>query len=207
MYALLRNNPHPTEQEMEDAFQGNLCRCTGYRPILQGFQTFCKPNSSKGCCGGKKNNESGCCMDTAKNEDVKQQVATTLFDETEFKHYDPKEDIIFPPELQLNKTNKNQSVIFKGENVTWFKPSTLQELLLLKQKYPYGKLVGGFTEVGIEVRFKQQSYPVFIYILDVPELKGFVKQEDTLVVGSTVTLSNLNRFCKLCRILTLCFRA
>lgn len=38
MYTLLRNNPKPTMAEIEDAFEGNLCRCTGYRPILAGFR-------------------------------------------------------------------------------------------------------------------------------------------------------------------------
>ncbi|KAK1333174.1 hypothetical protein QTO34_006711 [Cnephaeus nilssonii] len=42
MYTLLRNQPEPTMEEIEDAFQGNLCRCTGYRPILQGFRTFAR---------------------------------------------------------------------------------------------------------------------------------------------------------------------
>uniref|UniRef100_A0A3P9P0C3 2Fe-2S ferredoxin-type domain-containing protein n=1 Tax=Poecilia reticulata TaxID=8081 RepID=A0A3P9P0C3_POERE len=40
MYALLRNNPTPNMADVEEAFQGNLCRCTGYRPILEGYKTF-----------------------------------------------------------------------------------------------------------------------------------------------------------------------
>uniref|UniRef100_A0A3B4BDX9 2Fe-2S ferredoxin-type domain-containing protein n=1 Tax=Periophthalmus magnuspinnatus TaxID=409849 RepID=A0A3B4BDX9_9GOBI len=40
MYALLRNNPTPHMEQLHQAFQGNLCRCTGYRPILEGFKTF-----------------------------------------------------------------------------------------------------------------------------------------------------------------------
>uniref|UniRef100_A0A671RBF5 Xanthine dehydrogenase/oxidase-like n=1 Tax=Sinocyclocheilus anshuiensis TaxID=1608454 RepID=A0A671RBF5_9TELE len=42
MYALLRNNPRPSMHEIQEAFQGNLCRCTGYRPILEGYRTFTK---------------------------------------------------------------------------------------------------------------------------------------------------------------------
>ena len=42
MYTLLRNNPLPTQGEMERAFDGNLCRCTGYRAILDGYKTFTK---------------------------------------------------------------------------------------------------------------------------------------------------------------------
>lgn len=45
MYTLLRNTPKPTAHEVEDAFQGNLCRCTGYRPILDAFKTFCVESS------------------------------------------------------------------------------------------------------------------------------------------------------------------
>jgi carbon-monoxide dehydrogenase small subunit len=32
--ALLMRNPDPTEDEVKDAISGNLCRCTGYRPII-----------------------------------------------------------------------------------------------------------------------------------------------------------------------------
>jgi xanthine dehydrogenase small subunit len=34
MYGLLCRTPDPTEQMIEDRFDGNPCRCTGYRPIL-----------------------------------------------------------------------------------------------------------------------------------------------------------------------------
>jgi carbon-monoxide dehydrogenase small subunit len=32
---LLERNPHPTEEEVKEAISGNLCRCTGYKPILE----------------------------------------------------------------------------------------------------------------------------------------------------------------------------
>ncbi|KAJ2379874.1 hypothetical protein GGI05_006496, partial [Coemansia sp. RSA 2603] len=40
LYTLLRNNPNPTEHDVEECFDGNLCRCTGYRPILDAAKTF-----------------------------------------------------------------------------------------------------------------------------------------------------------------------
>ena len=32
---LLSENPHPTEQEVRDGLEGNLCRCTGYQNIVR----------------------------------------------------------------------------------------------------------------------------------------------------------------------------
>jgi carbon-monoxide dehydrogenase small subunit len=36
--ALLRDNPHPTEQEIREGISGNLCRCTGYQNIVRAVQ-------------------------------------------------------------------------------------------------------------------------------------------------------------------------
>ncbi|VDK40398.1 unnamed protein product [Gongylonema pulchrum] len=59
-YALLRSNPKPSISEINEAVQGyvhslqiegNLCRCTGYRPILDAMYSFASPakNCSKQC--------------------------------------------------------------------------------------------------------------------------------------------------------------
>ncbi|TAK27779.1 MAG: xanthine dehydrogenase [Myxococcaceae bacterium] len=40
MSEFLANNPAATRREIEEAVDGNLCRCTGYRPILTGLKTF-----------------------------------------------------------------------------------------------------------------------------------------------------------------------
>ena len=34
-YALLKENPDPTPQEVKDWLSGNLCRCTGYQQIVE----------------------------------------------------------------------------------------------------------------------------------------------------------------------------
>ena len=34
LFALYKTNPSPTRVEIDDALAGNLCRCTGYRPIV-----------------------------------------------------------------------------------------------------------------------------------------------------------------------------
>jgi carbon-monoxide dehydrogenase small subunit len=35
---LLRENPHPTEDEVREGIEGNLCRCTGYQNIVAAVQ-------------------------------------------------------------------------------------------------------------------------------------------------------------------------
>jgi carbon-monoxide dehydrogenase small subunit len=32
--AFLKDNPAPTRKEVREAISGNLCRCTGYQPII-----------------------------------------------------------------------------------------------------------------------------------------------------------------------------
>ena len=46
MEAFLRNREHPTEDEVREALAGNLCRCTGYRPIVEAvLSSAAKPPS------------------------------------------------------------------------------------------------------------------------------------------------------------------
>ena len=33
--SLLKENPHPTEEEVRIGLEGNLCRCTGYHNIVE----------------------------------------------------------------------------------------------------------------------------------------------------------------------------
>lgn len=36
--ALLAEHPNPTREEITDYLEGNICRCTGYRPIIEAIE-------------------------------------------------------------------------------------------------------------------------------------------------------------------------
>jgi len=40
--ALLNENPEPSEEEIKTALAGNLCRCTGYKQIVESIQAAAK---------------------------------------------------------------------------------------------------------------------------------------------------------------------
>ena len=35
---LVKNNPNPSEQEVREGLEGNICRCTGYHNIVKSVQ-------------------------------------------------------------------------------------------------------------------------------------------------------------------------
>lgn len=42
--ALIKHTPHPTKEEIQEAIAGNLCRCTGYTPIIDAVLLATKKN-------------------------------------------------------------------------------------------------------------------------------------------------------------------
>ena len=45
--ALLNRNPHPTEEDVKEALAGNLCRCTGYKRIVDAVLDAAKKGGGK----------------------------------------------------------------------------------------------------------------------------------------------------------------
>ena len=50
LYSFLRAKHNATPHEIEEAMDGNLCRCTGYRPIIDAAKSL--SNNKGGCCQG-----------------------------------------------------------------------------------------------------------------------------------------------------------
>jgi carbon-monoxide dehydrogenase small subunit len=43
--ALLNQTPNPTREDVVEALSGNICRCTGYEPIIEAVLNAARKNS------------------------------------------------------------------------------------------------------------------------------------------------------------------
>ncbi|KAJ9214570.1 hypothetical protein DTO166G4_3803 [Paecilomyces variotii] len=198
LYALIRNNPEPSEHVVEEAFDGNLCRCTGYRPILDAAQSFsvtkgcgkALANGGSGCCMEQQNGSGGCCKSSTADEPINGDGRT--FARPDFIPYNPDTELIFPPAL---KKHQFKPLAFGNKRKKWYRPTTLQQLLEIKSVYPSAKLIGGSTETQIEVKFKAMRYDASVYVGDIAELRQYTLKDDHLELGANVSLTDLENIC------------
>ncbi|XP_052532366.1 aldehyde oxidase [Tympanuchus pallidicinctus] len=186
IYTLLRNHPEPTYEQMTAALAGNLCRCTGYRPILDACKTFCKDSV---CCQSKANGS--CCLDQEEDLfDRKEKESARLFSPDEFQPLDPTQEFIFPPELMRMAENQpKRTLVFHGERMMWISPVTLDELQDLKAAHPKAPLVVGNTGVGPDMKFRGVFHPIVIAPARIPDLNVVKCMSDGLTIGAACSLS------------------
>ncbi|XP_065071577.1 xanthine dehydrogenase/oxidase-like isoform X2 [Rhopilema esculentum] len=215
MYTLLRNKPKPTAEDLDTYFQGNLCRCTGYRPIIEGFRTFSEESwpsfsvngvttdhsngilngqcSSKQGCNGSVNGK--CCMETKEKNNNAETVDQVDYHPIDLMPYCPDSEPIFPAELQLRSDYDEEPLVFRGKHMHWYRPTTLHNLLTIKSEYPHAKIVVGNTELGIEMRFKNCQYPVMIQPTNIEELTKVSENAHGVEIGASMTLSEVEEIC------------
>ncbi|KAF7354804.1 Xanthine dehydrogenase/oxidase [Mycena sanguinolenta] len=223
LYALVRNAAYrgslsAAEVELDGVLDGNLCRCTGYKPILDAAKTFvgeyagklggsvdpivpinfnaanldhddccATPGDSKGC------GRADCCQLSKESSDAS---ANRKFPRFQLKPYKVGTELIFPPSL----TKQAFSPLKFGSSARqWLRPTTLGQLLAIKAQYPDAKLVGGSTEIQIEVKIKAAAYPVSVFISDIAELRGLwppTPTRSTFEFGANLSLADLEVVCK-----------
>ncbi len=202
MYALLRSkNGEPiSEEEIEENLAGNLCRCTGYRPILDAFRPFASMY-----CGGDEdgagppaqavNGGGAICPTTGRPCDCSSKANECInhVEETAWVSRSERE-LITPPEVLQHVPD---DVCSMGDVANWHRPVVLESLLKIKAELPEAKLVAGNTEVGIEMRFKHAAYRDLVYVGWVPELAEVVVHDDAVSLGAGVSLSTLMETCRL----------
>ncbi|XP_035826275.1 indole-3-acetaldehyde oxidase [Aplysia californica] len=122
MYGLLHQQPNITAQEIEDNFDGNMCRCTGYRPILDAMKSFAH---GSGIPGAK-------AIDI---EDLNKKLC-------------PRTGEVCKGEQEGRGGTKSLEVEVNGTR--WYRPTSLEELgtILRAQKDKKVKLIFGNTAAG-----------------------------------------------------------
>ena len=119
MSEFIVNNPEATKKEIEDAFDGNLCRCTGYRSILTGMKTFASDWTNK-----DEEEKMDCLEDHVSHAQLPSSVA-----------------IPFPKEARLPLEGVTTS--------RWLAPTTLEELAVILADHDNTRLVHGNTSFGV----------------------------------------------------------
>ncbi|KGL97385.1 Aldehyde oxidase, partial [Charadrius vociferus] len=181
MYALLRNHAEPSMEQIISALDGNLCRCTGYRPIIDSYASFARDQT---CCQLRGTGQ--CCLD--REECV---CSTGGLCNPEFPPMDPTQEFIFPPELMRMAQEQQRTLIFHGKRTTWISPTSLKELLELKAKYPKAPLVVGNTSVGLKKNHHDSCHPIILHPVRIPEMYVVSSTNDGLVIGAACCLAQL----------------
>ncbi|XP_060170006.1 aldehyde oxidase 4-like isoform X2 [Lycium barbarum] len=166
-----------TSFEAEKSISGNLCRCTGYRPIADACRSFASD------------------VDI---EDLGLNIFWKNGDSTETKAgklppYDPSKDLVTYPEFL-----KSESITrLDSTRYSWFSPVSIEELQTLlnssvAENVGSVKIVVGNTGTGY---YKEtQCYDQYIDLRRIPELSILNRDRKGIEIGATATISRVISF-------------
>uniref|UniRef100_A0A061R0B9 Xanthine dehydrogenase oxidase n=1 Tax=Tetraselmis sp. GSL018 TaxID=582737 RepID=A0A061R0B9_9CHLO len=172
----------PTAREIEAHFDGNLCRCTGYRPILDAF---------KGFAGGH-----GGCGELADIEDC-----------AAYRRSPPLPRAVAKEAAERRGLPLHFVDASTGEE--WYRPTSLPGLAVLRSRLAAegkeSRLVCAATSAGVRKYYTGagggrpyeqhprpgEEAPVAIDLRGIPELRGSSASTGGLSAGAAVTLSEL----------------
>ncbi|KAF7324796.1 Xanthine dehydrogenase/oxidase [Mycena kentingensis (nom. inval.)] len=222
LYAVVRNASYrgslsAADVELDGALDGNLCRCTGYKPILDSAKTFVGEYAASlasgdpivpinfeaanldhaDCCSSPAPTNKGCGRaDCCQLSEPSADATPSKFPRFNLKPYKVGTELIYPPALSKHTF---APLAFGSPSRKWLRPTTLDQLIAIKAQYPDAKLVGGSSELQIEVKTKGASFPVSVYVSDIAELRGIwppTAGRHTFEFGANLSLAELETQCK-----------
>ena len=159
---LVQTNTCPSRQQVNDALSGNLCRCTGYKPIIDAAMAACQAGA-----------------DALKVDDAADVPLLREIRRAEEPTYSLDGEIVVQPVVRTRKGSEFVS------------PASLAELTKYLSQHPDATLLAGSTEIGLQVN-KQFSRPSHIcYLGNVAELKRVDETPRAWRIGAQVPLSQV----------------
>ena len=158
---LVQINPSPNRQQITDSLSGNLCRCTGYKPIVEAAERACSRQT------GLKLNDRA---DIALLQEIQRAKTPTLSLDG---------DIIVQPVVRTRKGNEFVS------------PATLAEVADYLVKHPETTLLAGSTEIGLQVNKQFSRPEHIMYLGNVTELRHVTDSAKSWRIGAAVSLTQV----------------
>ncbi|XP_028176684.1 xanthine dehydrogenase 1-like [Ostrinia furnacalis] len=170
-----------TMEEIENSFAGNICRCTGYRPIADAFKSFAKDADQK-------------LLDKIVDlEDLAILKPCGVNCKESCKHKCKDVNGISNEEWCILSKGDAETIVVDCGTHKWYKVYKLEEIFKIMENGDY-KLIAGNTGQGV---YHVSKYPKnVIDIFNVKELKDYYVDVN-LVLGAGITLSDMmNLFIK-----------
>ena len=164
LFALYKNNATPSRREIDDALAGNLCRCTGYRPIIEAARRMYSDYADRLKAGGWLLQPYASMEKASSNEKRRVDLLASL------------------------QSERSLAVDMQGRK--FFAPRSSDEMALLLQQHPAATILAGGTDVGLWVTKQHREFEVVIYTGSISELGVQCATESHLEIGAAVSLSD-----------------
>jgi xanthine dehydrogenase small subunit len=149
----------PNRQQINDSLSGNLCRCTGYKPIVDAaLQAGAAPVADA----------ASLASDIALLKQIQRPTQATVGLDGQ---------TVIQPVVRTKKGNEFVS------------PATVQEVADYLIAHPQATLLAGSTEIGLQVNKQFSRPDHIVYVGNVAELKAIKESATHWTIGAAVSLT------------------